>query len=242
MYKKVFCELFFANWTFFPVLVAVQFSITRFSFLVKLQGQQRELRFYIILSRQILIGQSFLQPFEGIVDQKLLSGEGQEFVCTQSLPASLYGRLIGRTLTPQPNTVFSHPQVSNFYRDGGSAIIEVVVFWNIYHGKSLDYNRTGQIGYFFSDVVFIRAAQIQKKLYSLGLPLQKNTAIKTLGDFCATFYFQNPLTWDRSRANLSRKFFNPASRREFVCVSFSVAQNTSGSGEMQIWEDYEESK
>lgn len=36
--------------------------------------------------------------------------------------------------------------------------MEVAVFWNIYLGKSLNYNRTGQIGYFFSDVVFIRAA------------------------------------------------------------------------------------
>lgn len=36
--------------------------------------------------------------------------------------------------------------------------MEVVVFWNIYLGKSLNYNRTGQIGYFFSDVVFIRAS------------------------------------------------------------------------------------
>ena len=32
--------------------------------------------------------------------------------------------------------------------------MEVAVFWNIYLGKSLNYNRTGQI----SDVVFIRAA------------------------------------------------------------------------------------
>ena len=37
MYKKVFCELFFLLiGPFFPVLVAVQFSMTRFSFLVKL--------------------------------------------------------------------------------------------------------------------------------------------------------------------------------------------------------------
>ena len=39
-----------------------------------------------------------------------------------------------------------------------------------------------------------------------------------------------------------KKNNDPASRREFVCVSSSVAQNTSESGEMQIWEDYEESK
>ena len=54
---------------------------------------------YIILSRQILAGHSFLKPFERIADKKLSRGGGEEFVSTHSLPVSQYGWSVRRLLT-----------------------------------------------------------------------------------------------------------------------------------------------
>ena len=45
-----------------------------------------------ILSRQILIGHSFLKPFEKIGDKKLSRREGEESVSTHSLPAGTGGQ------------------------------------------------------------------------------------------------------------------------------------------------------
>ena len=62
-----------------------------------LMGGGRTCRFdciYVsyIISRQILIGHSFLKPFEKIGDKKLSRGEGGEFVSTHSLPAGTGGQ------------------------------------------------------------------------------------------------------------------------------------------------------
>ena len=46
----------------------------------------------IVLGRQILIGHSFLKPFEKIGDKKLSRGEGEESVSTHSLPAGTGGQ------------------------------------------------------------------------------------------------------------------------------------------------------
>ena len=77
---------------------------------------------HLMLTTQILIGQSFLKPF-GTIGDKTFKGRGKEFVSTYPHPERTYKRTDVRTYVRwRHDHIFSHRLVPNFYSNGGSTI------------------------------------------------------------------------------------------------------------------------